>query len=107
MRYHTLLFQEIRELETSLFDEVSAPIMQFSRWSTTVKLFDRNGIAEFIISMAVLVIWVILSINYIIANTDTDLFNGVLILMMLVPLTLILYYVLKSEFSPIKEKTEE
>jgi hypothetical protein len=107
MRYHTLLFEEISELETSLFDEVSAPIMKFSRWGTTVKLFDRNGIADFIISIAVLVIWIVLSINNIISNTSTDPYNGILILMMFVPLILILYYVLRGYFSPIKEKTEE
>ena len=107
MRYHSALLKEISELEKDLFDEVSVDEKKFVKWSTTVKSFDIYGLSELIMSMATMVIWVILSINYINSNTDINLFNVVLILMMLVPLFLIIAYVLRNEFSPIKEKTEE
>ncbi len=107
MRYHSLLLNEITELETDLFDEVTVAEKKFVKWSTTVKSVKSGVIVQFIMSMAAMVIWIILSINYIDSNTDINLFNGLLILMMLVPLFLIITYVLRNEFSPIKEKTEE
>jgi hypothetical protein len=107
LRYHSALLKEIAELERNLFEKVSATEMKFAKWSTTVKLFDIYGISEFIISVAALVVWIVLSFNYINANTDMNPYNGILILMMLVPLFLIIAYILRNEFSPIKEKTEE
>ena len=102
MRYHTLLFEEISELEADLFDEVSVAEKKFIKWSTTVKLFESDVIAQFIISMVALVTCVLLMAYYVFTQIN---FQGeALIFVIIIPIFLIMVYVIKSDvFSAEKE----
>lgn len=106
MRYHSLLLNEITELETDLFDEVTVAEKKFVKWSTTVKSVESSVIAQFVMSMAALVICVLLMAYYVFTQIN---FQGeVLIFVIIIPIFLIMVYVLKSDvFSPEKEVVEK